>query len=97
MASITITLTDRDGGHVSIRTDAPVPRIGASCSQAQGLAMELLTASTRRGAHVVYDTEHSPAVALLHDLLSPEGLGFAVTAEVRDRAREALGRKRVES
>jgi len=33
----------------------------------------------------------------LKDLLNPEMYGFAVTAEVRDRARELLDMKRVET
>lgn len=33
----------------------------------------------------------------MKDLLDPEMYGWAVTAEVRDRARELLGRERVET
>jgi len=33
----------------------------------------------------------------LKDLLNPEMYGFAVTAEVRDKARELLGMERVET
>jgi hypothetical protein len=36
-------------------------------------------------------------VQFLKDLLDPEMYGFAVTAEVRDRARELLGKERVET
>lgn len=35
--------------------------------------------------------------ALLMRMLSPEDLGFAVTAEVRDAARQALGMQPVET
>lgn len=37
------------------------------------------------------------AAALIRDLLDPEALGLAVSAEVRDRARECLGMRAVES
>jgi len=97
MPSITITLIDRGQGKVSVHTDAVRPHIGASVTQAQGLAMELLGTSYKRGAEVIYSTDPAPAVALLRELLSPEGFGFAVTAEVRDRAREVLGMPRVET
>jgi hypothetical protein len=35
--------------------------------------------------------------ALAQRLLDPDDLGYAVSAEVRDAAREALGRQRVEN
>ncbi|MBY4947016.1 hypothetical protein K6V92_10340 [Cupriavidus respiraculi] len=37
------------------------------------------------------------AVAFCRRLLDPEGYGFAVTAEVRDAAREAVGLPKVET
>ena len=37
------------------------------------------------------------ALSLVQRMLDPEDLGFAVTAEVRDLAREVLGLERVES
>ena len=39
----------------------------------------------------------TPAEKLVADLLDPEMYGYAVTAEVRDRAREVLGIKPVET
>jgi len=97
MASITITLTDAGGGRISVHTDAHPPQIGAGVTQAQGLAMELLGTSFKRGASVLYGAPHSPAMALVRELLSPEGYGFAVPPEVRDRARDVLGIPRVET
>jgi hypothetical protein len=37
------------------------------------------------------------AERLIKDLLDPESLGFAATCEIRDRARECIGLKRVET
>lgn len=96
MATITITITDLAAAHVSVCTDASPPAVGRGVTPAEALAMELLGTAFRRGAHVVYDKHQVPAIALALELLDPEGLGFAVTAEVRDRARVALGRKAVE-
>lgn len=96
MASLTITITDLPAGHVSVCTDASPPMIGCGVTPAEALAMELLGTAYKRGAHVVYDKHQVPAIALALELLNPEGLGFAVTSEVRDRAREVLGRQAVE-
>jgi hypothetical protein len=97
MATITITLVDCADGLVSVHTDASPPRIGEGVSQAQGLAMDLLSTASKRRAAVVYDANRIPALALAREMLNPEGLGFAVTAEVRDRARDVLGMERVET
>ena len=96
MASITITLIDRPDGTVSVCTDGSPPLVGQGVSHSQALAMELLGTAFKRGAEVVYDAHQVPAIALALELLDPEGLGFAVNREVRDRARLALGRKPVE-
>lgn len=97
MASITITLTDRPDGTVRVCTDGSPPLIGQGISHSQALAMELLGTAFRRQAEVVYDAHQVPAIALAREMLNPEGLGFAVTPEVRDRARDVLGMPRVET
>mgnify|MGYP003576761024 FL=1 len=96
MATINITLIDRPDGTVRVCTDGSPPLVGQGVSHSQALAMELLGTAFKRGAEVVYDAHQGPAIALALELLDPEGLGFAVTSEVRDRAREALGRRAVE-
>lgn len=96
MATITLTIKDLAAGHVSVCTDANPPAVGRGVTPAEAIAMELLGTAFKRGGHVVYDKHQVPAIALALELLNPEGLGFAVTSEVRDRAREALGRKAVE-
>jgi len=96
LASITITLIDLPNSHVTVRTDADKPAVGVGVTPAQAIAMELLGTALRRGSEVVYDAHQVPAIALAHELLDPEGLGFAVTGEVRERARRVLGRGAVE-
>ncbi len=96
MATITITLIDSPQGHVSVRTDADRPMIGQGVTPAQALAMEVLGTAFKRGAEVIYDAQQVPAVALALELLDPEGLGHAVTRELRDRARRALGRDKID-
>lgn len=96
MATITITITDLAAAHVSVCTDASPPAVGRGVTPAEALAMELLGTAFKRGAYVIYDKHQVPAIALALELLDPEGLGFAVTSEVRDRAREVLGRQAIE-
>ncbi|MBB1601255.1 hypothetical protein [Variovorax sp. UMC13] len=93
MASITITIVDLPHGHVSVRTDADRPIVGVGITLAQGLAMELLGTAFKRGAEVIYDPAEVPLVALALDLLHVEQFGLAVTQEIRDRAKRALGRE----
>lgn len=92
MATITITIVDLPDGSVSVRTDAERPLVGRGVTVAEALAMELLGTAFKRNAEVVYDPHQVPAISLALELLDPEGLGFSVTAEVRNRARDVLGR-----
>ncbi|MBO9647387.1 MAG: hypothetical protein J7605_02670 [Variovorax sp.] len=92
MPSITITITDLADAEIRVTTDAQAPTVGTAVSPAQAIAMELLGIAFKRGCFVVYDAKRVPAIALALELLDPEGLGFAVTPEVRDRARVVLGR-----
>lgn len=92
MAAITLTITDLANSQVSVCTDADKPTVGRSVTPAEALAMEILGTAFKRGAHVVYDASEVPLVALALDLLHVEQFGLAVTQEVRDRAKRALGR-----
>ena len=96
MASITLTLIDLESGHVSVRTDALRPQVGTGVTPAQALAMELLGTSFKRGADVLYDAQAVPTIALALDLLDADGLAHAVPPEVRDQARRALGRDKID-
>lgn len=92
MASITITLTDLPEAQVQISTDAERPVVGSGVSPAGAIAMELLGTAFKRGCHVIYDAKEVPLIALALELIDPDGFGFSVTQEVRDRARRVLGR-----
>lgn len=60
--------------------------------------MDLLRVCKAQATHTQYGTPCATlAGQLLEDLLSPEALGWAVTGEVRDRARLCLRMKPVES
>jgi hypothetical protein len=67
------------------------------------LVEKLVSAEVRPGNWDVPGLLHDAAVtievqeAFIRSLLNPEKLGRAVPAHVRDDAREALGRERVES
>ena len=97
MAAVTITITDQGDSQVIVHTDAERPQIGKGVSLAQALAMDLLGTASKRNAEVIYDAQRVPSTAFYLDLLTPEGLGFACTAEVRDRARNLLGRPSIET
>ncbi|MEZ2293069.1 hypothetical protein [Variovorax sp. RCC_210] len=96
MANITITIIDCEGGHVSVRTDAAPPVVGKGVTPAQALGMELLGTSFKRGAEVLYSAQDVPTIALALDLLDVEGFAHAVPREVRERARRALGRDKID-
>jgi hypothetical protein len=92
LPSITITISDTARLDVAIvATDGDRPAIGRTLTPAQALAMELLQLCNRYAHEVRYGAEHVPLLALAQELCNPEGLGFACTAEVRDRARRARG------
>lgn len=97
MAAITITITDQGDAGVVVHTDAEPPQVGRGVSPAQAIAMELLGTAYKRGAEVIYDPQRVPSTALAREILDPEGFGFSVTSEVRDRARNVLGKPSVET
>lgn len=78
------------------------PHVGGSATAAESLALDLVNAAHKRGAQVApASSEGRPNPMLLANLaramLHPEELGWAVTPEVRDMARLALGRRPVET
>ena len=99
MTTIHITIIDVPGVGVSVRTDAPHPAnvSGLLLTGAESLATDLLTQCLELANDTRFGPNTVPLVALANDLLHPEALGHAVTGEVRDRARMALGRAPAES
>ena len=97
MPKITIVVEDIPGtrlsvGSVHVTTDTGAPCIGQPRTPAESLAMDLLRQCKAQATHIKYGTPCATlAGQLLADLLHPEALGHAVTAEVRDRARQCLG------
>lgn len=89
--TVQLTLTDTPTGRVNVRSSFE-PAIGRSTSPAQALSMDMCRQATHVGHSVTHSEAHAPLVAFARRLLDPEDLGYAVTPEVRDRAREALGR-----
>lgn len=85
------TITIRGG---NVYTTMPSPRVGRPLSAEESAGLHAITALSSAGLRVHY--ESNPLTALADDLLNPERFGFAVTAEVRDTARQALGRAAVE-
>ena len=97
MPRITITLIDMPDGRAPLAvTDGDAPAVGRTLTPAQALAMDLLRTCKAQAREVRYGADQVPLVALAHSMLDPEALGYAVPAEVRDRARVALGRNPVE-
>lgn len=91
--SIHITLIRSEAGLVAV-TDMAQPARGVALSEAESAALGMLNTARGCGLHVVYG--HNPHAALVDDLLNPEQFGLSVSAEVRDRARQAKGQPSVE-
>ena len=91
MSQITLSLIDVPGVGISVRTDASPPAVGQPLTPATALALDLLRLCKAQASDVRYGPQTIAALALARDLLNPEVLGHAVTPEVRDRARVALG------
>jgi hypothetical protein len=85
------TITIR-GGHVY--TTMPNPRGGRPPSAEEVAGLHAITALAAVGLRVHYDSNQLTALA--RDLLDTERFGYAVTTEVRDSARLALGWTAVE-
>lgn len=96
MATVHLTLTDLPSGQVAVHSSFE-PHVGAPATPAQGLSLDLCSAAAHAGHSVLNSERYAPLLAFVNRLLEPEGFGFAVTAEVRDSARLALGMRAVES
>lgn len=97
MPRITLTICDTPGGRAAVvLTDGERPAIGRTLTPAQALAMDLLRACGNQAGAVHYGEDKVPLVDFAYSFLSPERFGLAVTAEIRDAARVALGRNAVE-
>lgn len=91
MATVTITITDRTDYRIHVVTDADKPAVGRPLTPAEAMGLDLLASCLKSGAQVDYDARQIPLVSLALELLHPEGFGFAVTQEVRNAAKQALG------
>jgi len=95
LQTVQLTLTDTPAGLVNVRSTFE-PRVGRGTSPAQALSMDMCRQATHAGHSVAHSEAHAPLLAFAKRLLDPEDLGHAVTPEVRDCARVALGRTQAE-
>ena len=91
----TIHIIDQPCGGVMVYTTAGTPLPGQRLTPGQALATDLINQCTHRASDVRYWHGEDKALALVHDLLNPDQYGFAVTPEVHNAARSALGLPRV--
>lgn len=89
--TVQITLTDQPGSRVNVCSTFE-PSVGLGTSPAQSLSMDMCRLAARGGHSVAHNAQHAPLLAFAQRLLDPEDLGHAVTAEVRECARQAMGR-----
>ena len=90
--ALTITITHTKDG-LTVCTNMPQPAVGKALTGPDMMALELMNTALRAGCMVYFDPASVPLVCLAMDLLHPEALGHAVTPEVRQRARDALGER----
>ena len=95
LQTVHIMLTDLPNSSVNVRSSF-APAVGRSTSPAQALSMDMCRQAAHHGHPVSHSEAHAPLLAFAKRLLDPEDLGHAVTPEVRDCAREALGRTQAE-
>ena len=99
-AAITLFIQDITPGLVSVDTNADRPKIGQTVTPAESLAMDLLRTCEKQATQTNYKQATADVMRMrvgLRRLLDPEDLGHAATAEIRDMAREALGKTAVET
>jgi hypothetical protein len=87
MALITITLADQPQSTVSIHTTY-TPALGARCTPAQGIALDLHRAATRRAE--VISTSGDPATQA-HERTAALLAQHSTLAQLLTRARQTLG------
>jgi len=93
-ASLTLYIEDNYLQGVVVNTDTQAPGIGRTVTPAEALATELLNICKRKADQVNYQVQGVNGTAqrnFLCRLLDFEDLAHAVSAEVRDGARIALG------
>lgn len=88
--TVQIMLTDLPNGQVNVRSTFG-PHVGQSTSPAESLSLDMCSLARHGGHPVSHDRKATAALSLVEQLLHPEELGYAVTREVRDRARRVLG------
>lgn len=98
--SVVIKITRVGPAEVQAESNLQTPRPGAPLSPQEAAALDLLQQIAKQPgcSRVVYDApevdpEARDCIALVRELLRPEGYGYSVTAEVRNAARRALGIK----
>ncbi|WP_280189108.1 hypothetical protein [Delftia sp. PS-11] len=98
--SIVIEIKHVGPGTVQVESDLQAPRVGAPLAPQESAALEMIQHIQRQPAcrRVIFDSNRidpdaAACVALVRDLLDPEGLGHSVSAEVRNAARRAFGIK----
>lgn len=89
--TITIHITDAPDGSIAVLTTAAQPIPGARLTPAEALATDVLATCIHRARSVSYWQGKDHALALVRELLDPDGFGYSVTPEVRNRARDVLG------
>lgn len=90
--TVTIHISDTPGGGVTVLTTAGTPLPGLPLSPAEALATDVLSCCARRSEQVRYWQGKDRALALLRELIDPEELGHEVSAQVRRRVCDVLGR-----
>lgn len=95
MATVHLTLTDLPSGQVAVHSSFE-PHVGAPTTPAQGLSLDLCSTAAHSGHTVINSERYAPLVVFVNRLLDPEDFGFAVTAEIRNAARDVLGKPRAE-
>lgn len=93
MPTVTLILIDTPDGRLAVHSNFR-PQPGAACSPAQSTALEIMN-RTRKEWGIEPQTWDRPRSVetpeqLCAELIDFEGLGHAVTAEVRQRALRAL-------
>ena len=78
-------------GQMTITPTTPMPTVGAKLADTESIALCLLNAGKAIGCRVDYTPANVGPYALCKALLDPEDLGYSATAEIRDRARWAMG------
>ncbi|MFG0786346.1 hypothetical protein [Delftia tsuruhatensis] len=98
--SVVIEIKHVGPGAVQVESNLHTPRVGAPLAPQESAALEMIQHIQRQPAcrRVIYDSarvdpDAAACVALVRDLLDPDGYGYSVSPEVRNAARRAVGIK----